>query len=81
MSVIKETTLFMNGRSQAVRVPADMRLSGEKANILKIGNMLIITENENDNPFLALDLAQKLMPDDFMEDGRDLRAIQKRDDG
>lgn len=80
MSAIKETTLFMNGRSQAIRVPAAMRLSGEKANILKIGDMLIITESENNNPFLALDLAQKLMPDDFMEGGRDLRRIQEKDD-
>jgi virulence-associated protein VagC len=80
MSAIKETTLFMNGRSQSLRIPAEMRLEGEKAHIQKIGNILIVTESNTSNPFLALDLAQSLISDDFMTDGRDLRPINERED-
>ena len=80
MSAIKETTLFMNGRSQSIRIPAEMRLSGDKANIQKIGDMLVITSSDVDNPFLALDLAQSLISDDFMLEGRDLKQIHERKD-
>ncbi|MDD4974589.1 MAG: hypothetical protein PHY93_09585 [Bacteriovorax sp.] len=80
MSAAKETTLFMNGRSQSLRIPHEMRLIGEKAKIQKIGNMLIVTEADYENPFLALDLAQSLISDDFMKDGRDLKSIQERED-
>ena len=79
MGALKETTIFMNGRSQSIRIPAEMRLSGDRANILKVGEMIIITEAKSDNRFLALDLAQKLVSDDFMEDGRDLLPLKERD--
>lgn len=39
-----ETTIFMNGRSQAVRIPKEFRLSGHVCEIQKIGNELIIRE-------------------------------------
>ena len=80
MSAVKETTLFMNGRSQSLRIPHEMRLKGEKAKVLKIGNMLIVTESDSENPFLALDLAQSLISDDFMKEGRDLKPIQEREE-
>lgn len=79
MSAVKETTLFMNGRSQSIRIPAEMRLHGDKANIQKIGDILIVTESNTSNPFLALDLAQSLISDDFMTDGRDLKPIHERE--
>ena len=78
MSAMKETTLFMNGRSQSLRIPHEMRLHGEKAKIQKIGNILIVTESDYENPFLALDLAKSLVSDDFVKSGRELRPIQKR---
>ena len=78
MSVAKKTTLFMNGRSQALRIPQEMRMHGEDVKIQKIGNILIVTESDYENPFLALDLAQSLISNDFMKEGRDLRSIKKR---
>lgn len=80
MSAAKETTLFMNGRSQSLRIPHEMRLHGVKAKVQKIGNILIVTETDYENPFLALDLAQSLISDDFMKNGRDLKPIQERED-
>ena len=74
----KETTLFMNGGSQSLRIPHEMRLDGKKAKIQKIGSILIVTESDYENPFLALDLAQSLISDDFMKAGRQLKPIKKR---
>ena len=36
------TTLFMNGRSQAVRLPKDLRLPGKEVSIRKLGNGVFI---------------------------------------
>jgi antitoxin VapB len=36
------TTLFMNGRSQAVRLPKEFRLSGEKVSIRRVGNGILL---------------------------------------
>ena len=79
MSAVKETTLFMNGRSQSLRIPQEMRLHGDKAKIQKIGNILIVTESDYENPFLALDLAQSLISDDFMKEGREQPPMQERE--
>jgi len=80
MSAVKETTIFMNGRSQSLRIPAEMRLQGTKAKIQKIGSMLIVTESDLDNPFLALDMAQSLISNNFMNEGRDLKPLQDREE-
>lgn len=79
MSAMKETTLFMNGGSQSLRIPSEMRLHGSHAKIQKIGSILIVTEEDYENPFLALDLAQSLISSDFMKDGRDLRPLKERE--
>jgi antitoxin VapB len=36
------TTIFMNGRSQAVRMPKEMRLPGKKVSIRKLGDGVLI---------------------------------------
>ena len=38
--------LFMNGRSQAVRLPMDCRFSGNEVGIKKLGNMVILFSKE-----------------------------------
>ena len=43
------TTLFQNGRSQAVRLPKEMRLPGKEVSIRRFGNGVLIepvSENE-----------------------------------
>lgn len=39
-----ETTIFMNGQSQAVRIPKEFRLNGRVCEIQKRGKDLIIRE-------------------------------------
>lgn len=39
-----DTTIFMNGQSQAVRIPKEFRLRGRICEILKRGKELIIRE-------------------------------------
>lgn len=36
------TTLFMNGRSQAVRLPKEFRLPGEKVSIRQLGDGVLL---------------------------------------
>lgn len=38
-----ETTVFRSGNSQAVRIPKDLRLDGERVWIFKVGDSLRIT--------------------------------------
>lgn len=49
---IRQVQLFKNGRNQAVRIPRDFELSGQKALIRKEGNRLII------EPIAALTFAE-----------------------
>lgn len=62
------TKVFMNGRSQAVRIPAEYRFEEDELFVNKIGDVLILT------PVSAmaktLEIGTSLIPDDFMEDGR-----------
>ena len=73
---MKETTLFMNGSSQAVRIPKEMRISGDKVLIEKIGSVTIIVEKSD--PWASLNLAQTLFSKDFMQKGRELKKISER---
>ena len=73
---MKETTLFMNGSSQAVRIPKEMRISGDKVLIEKIGSVTIIVEKSD--PWASLNLAQTLFSKDFMQKGRELKNISER---
>lgn len=36
------TTLFLNGRSQAVRIPKELRLSGKAVTIRRLGDGILI---------------------------------------
>ena len=49
--------VFLNGRSQAIRIPKEFRVEGNEVYIEKVGNSLIITpkkENHWDAMFNAL---------------------------
>lgn len=57
--------LFMNGRSQAVRLPKEFRFEGEEVFIKKVGNaVVLIPHNE---PWETLFASLALFSDDFME--------------
>ena len=44
---IRKTTIFMNGRSQAVRLPKEFRFEGTHVYAMKEGNRVILTPVDN----------------------------------
>ena len=80
----KTAKLFMNGRSQAVRLPAEFRFEGTEVNIRRdpeTGEVILsapgaVNERSWDEFFRLRDELD--MPEDFLKD-RD-QGIQERDD-
>lgn len=70
------TTLFQNGRSQAVRLPKEFRFEGTEVYIKKVGNAVVLLPIENSWDALVSSLT--LFPDDFMEN-REQPAQQVRE--
>jgi antitoxin VapB len=60
--------IFINGRSQAVRLPKDFRFSGNDVFIKKIGKMVVLLPK--DDPWSSLFKSLDQFTDDFM-DSRD----------
>ncbi len=60
--------IFMNGRSQAVRLPKNFRFSGKDVFINKIGKMVVLLPQ--DDPWSSLINSLDQFTDDFM-DSRD----------
>ena len=58
--------IFINGRSQAVRLPKKFRLPGDDVFIRKIGNILILIPK--DAPWSSLENSLNNFTEDFMED-------------
>jgi antitoxin VapB len=73
---MKETTLFMNGSSQAIRIPKEMRFSSDKVLIEKIGSITVIIDPSD--PWASLKIAQIMFAGSFMPDGRVLNPIIER---
>lgn len=69
--------LFMNGRSQAVRLPKAFRFEGNEVFIKKIGNSVVLIPV--DNPWETLNDSLKLFSEDFL-DNRAQPENQSRDD-
>jgi antitoxin VapB len=69
--------LFQNGNSQAVRLPKEFRMPGDRVKISKKGSQIILEPLETtwDTLFDSL----KDFPDDFMEEGRQQPEMQKRE--
>ena len=61
--------LFVNGRSQAVRLPKAYRLPGKEVKISRSGKRVILEPLESNWDDIFEPLAQ--FSDDFMESGRD----------
>lgn len=65
--------LFMNGRSQAVRLPAEFRFEGKEVYIERDGDRVILRPKQKDlgqwmNEFFA---RTPTAPDDFLADRND----------
>ena len=65
---MKTAKVFMNGRSQAVRIPAEYRVEESELFINKIGDTLMLTPVSS----LKYTLRQgaEMVSEDFMADGR-----------
>ncbi len=57
--------IFMNGRSQAVRLPKEFRMPGDDVFIKRIGNIVILIPK--DSPWSSLVKSLDQFTDDFME--------------
>ncbi|MEF3365261.1 type II toxin-antitoxin system VapB family antitoxin [Methylocystis sp. 9N] len=72
--------LFMNGRSQAVRLPAEFRFEGDEVDIRrdeKTGDVILSKRPSGWDDFFAL-VEKADVPADFLKD-RDLSPPPKRD--
>lgn len=72
--------LFMNGRSQAVRLPADFRFKGKEVFIRrdeKTGDVVLSDKPDWDSFFALLKTLK--VPRDFLKDIRDKRPPEDRD--
>jgi len=70
--------IFQNGRSQAVRLPKEFRLSGKVVRISKQGNNIILEPIENSFEQWFASFGQ--FSDDFMATGREQpEQAQERD--
>ena len=69
--------LFNNGRSQAVRLPKELRFSGDDVYIKKIGNMVVLLPK--DDPWSPLMNSLDQFTDDFMHE-RIQSRLDVRDD-
>ena len=57
--------LFKNGRSQAVRLPKEFRISDSEVYITRLDNLLILIPK--DNPWASLKNSLDKFSDDFLE--------------
>jgi len=75
----KTAKLFMNGRSQAVRLPKEFRFEGKEVRIARAGdNVVLMPKKKGKKQLWNEFFAQKsVLPKDFMDDYEDLPP-QKR---
>jgi len=70
--------LFINGRSQAVRLPKEFNFRGESVYVQKIGEAVILVPFDKDWEVFMHGLNS--FSDDFMSEGR-LQDIEQERDG
>ena len=61
---MKTAKLFMNGKSQAVRLPKEFRFEGSEVYIKKVGSGVMLIPM--DDPWRWIEMAQALVTPDFM---------------
>ncbi len=71
------TKVFMNGNSQAVRIPKEFQFDTDEVEIFKRDNELILRK-KSENLAEAFDILTS-MPDDFFDEGRDDPPPQERE--
>ena len=74
---MKKAKIFMNGQSQAVRLPKEFRFKEEEVSVQKYGEGVLILPIAKSLDDFKLSL--KIFSDDFMNE-RDEPKMQRRDD-
>jgi antitoxin VapB len=74
---MQSAKLFINGRSQAVRLPKEFQFSGDDVLIQKVGDaVILLPHNKSWEVFLH---GLHSFSDDFLKEGRNQGLIQKRE--
>ena len=74
---MRTAKIFRSGNSQAVRIPREFRLEGDKVEIQKRGDALVLRPKKKS--WAALITSLNHFTDDFMKAGRKQPPVQKRD--
>jgi len=74
---MRTAKVFMNGQSQAVRLPKDCRFSGKEVYVNKIGNAVVLIAE--DDAMATMLAGINAFTDDFMVT-RDQGAFESRDE-
>jgi antitoxin VapB len=75
--MIKTAKIFLNGRSQAVRLPKEYQFSGKDVYIQKIGDaVILVPRNKAWETFIH---GLNNFSSDFLQEGRDQGTDQVRD--
>jgi antitoxin VapB len=69
--------LFLNGQSQAVRLPKAYRFNGDEVYIKKIGDAVVLFPKDREWDMFLRGLDG--FSDDFMNDGREQDVLQVRE--
>lgn len=75
---MRNASVFMNGRSQAVRLPREYRIKGKSTAITRIGEMVILFPRRKGWDILEHGLG--MFTREFMEDRSQPVLPDKRDD-
>ncbi len=75
---MQSAKLFINGRSQAVRLPKEFQFSGNDVLIQKVGDAVILLPHDKSWEVFLHGLNN--FTDDFMKESRDQGEKQKRED-
>ena len=75
---MKTAKLFMNGRSQAVRLPREFRFEGEQVYVKKIGDSVILIPYHA--PWNTLIKSLEFFSEDFMMEERKQPPLENRED-
>ena len=70
--------VFMNGRSQAIRLPKEFRVAGEKVSLTRVPGGILISESD---PWEEFEEGSRELGETFFKamDARDRTTPQRRD--
>ena len=71
--------VFLNGRSQAIRIPKDFRVDSDEVYIEKIGSTLVITPKKKNRWDELYEALEEIDTSDFMSE-RTQPPLDKRED-